>query len=186
MSEITEAYDYSVHQKAEGKWKKKRILLIAIYILIPVAIIGTLMVVAPGAAPFGFFTPLITAVAFFFTWGKVNIEHIYSIKAGTVTYSIAENVTNHRKVKEVMNFKLKDCTLIAPYTDPQYKAKFDEFGAETVYDARSSVKAEEVYFAIYTDDDGKKGAFLFEPTNEMIKRCAFQNREATVKTAVRI
>ena len=184
MSEITEAYDYSVPQKAEGKWKLRRMLLITLYILFPIFVIGYFMFFNNSLVVLGCFIALADAVIFFFTWRYVNIEYMYTFKMGVVTYSVIQNVLNHRIKKDKMQFTIKECTLIAPMKD-EYAEKYREYAPETVTSAWGSSDPEDAYFALYTDADGKKAAFLFEATTEMLKRCRYYNKDATVMSQVR-
>jgi len=175
MADITEAYDYSVAQKSEGVWKWRRIGLIAAYILLPVV---ALLVIVKSTilAPLGAFLALGDAVLVFFTWRFVSLEYEYSVVAGKVTFSHIQNAFNHRIRKEKLTFAIKDCVSIAPVGDPKYT----DYEAEVVYSALSSKNAEDAYVALFTDSKGRRCAFLFEATREMLRRCAFYNKAATI------
>ena len=180
MADITEAYEYSVAQKAEGVWLWRRIGLIAAYVILPVVAL-LLIVKWRILAPLGCFLALGDAVLVFFTWRFVNLQYEYSIAAGKITFSHIQNAFNHRIRKVKLTFAVKDCTSIAPLGDPKYLDS--EVG--TVYSALSSSKASDAYAAIFVDESGKKSAFLFEATREMLRRCAFYNKQATVVTETR-
>ena len=188
MSEITERYDYGVAQKKEGKYLWGRIGLAFLYVLFPLVTITVLMLI-PEARKFVYFGALVVladAVFAFFTWRYVDIEYEYSVHVGKVTFTIIQNAFNHRIRKPQTEFLIRDCELIAPLNEEEFAERYMQFGAETVRSALSSKKAEDAYFAIYTDEEsGKKCAFLFEATNEMLKRCRFYNRDATVVRQMR-
>ena len=184
MSDITEVYDYSVPQKAEGKWLVRRILLISAYILFPLLVIGFFMFVSPNFVVLGYFMALGDAVLFFFTWRYVNIEYMYSFKMGVVTFSVIQNVLNHRQKKDKMQFTVRECSLIAPM-EGEWLEKYNAYAPEDVTSALGSRNAEDAYFALFTGADGKKSAFLFEATNEMLKRCHYYNKDATIVKQVR-
>jgi hypothetical protein len=184
MSDITEVYEYSVAQKAEGVWKWRRAGLIAAYILLPVLAL-ILIIKSTIFAPFGALLALGDAVLVFFTWRFVNLEYEYSVLSGCVTFSHIQNVFNHRIKKKKTSFYIKDCVRIAPLGQHLYADEYNGWNAEKTYSALSSSKAEDAYFAIYTDSDGAKCAFLFEATEEMLKRCRFYNKDATVTVKTR-
>jgi hypothetical protein len=182
MSEITELYDFCQPVKPDGKMKLKRFLLICFYILLP--IIALLLIVKwKGLVPLGAFIVLADAVVYFFTWRFVNLETYYSIKTGIVTYAVIQNVFQHRIKKEKMQFAVKDCTLIAPKAASE--DKIAEFKPEIVYNGLSDPDVPDAYVALFCDADGKRVAYYFDATAEMLKRCRFYNREATVVTQVR-
>lgn len=174
MADITEAYDYCVAQKSEGVWKWRRIGLIIAYILLPV--IALLVIIKSTIlAPLGAFLALGDAVLVFFTWRFVSLEYEYSIAAGKITFSHIQNAFNHRIRKQKVSFMIKDCTSIAPYGGQGY-----ELDAEVIYNALSSSSAEDAYAAVFTDENGRRCAFLFEATREALRRCSFYNKAATV------
>jgi len=187
MSEITDLYEYGVAQKKEGKFLLRSIILIALYILIPLVLISLLMFVPAlkGFVYLGALVVLADAVFAFFTWRYVDVEYEYSIKTGKVSFTLVRNAFNHRIKEPKMSFLVKDCELIAPLTEPEYAEKYEAAKVDTVWNALSSKSAKDAYFALYTDENGKKTAFLFEATNEMLKRCRFYNKNATVVRQMR-
>ncbi len=185
MAEINETYEYSVTQKAEGKWRWRRAGLIALYVLMPVITLILIMGPLKGMVYMGAFIVLADAVLIFFTWRLVSVEYSYEVTSGKVTFTLIQNAFNHRIKKPKAEFMLRECSLIAPLREPEYEAKYREYAPETVISALSSEKAEDAYFALYSGEDGKRCAFLFEATNDMLKRCRFYNREATVVRTMR-
>lgn len=189
MSEINEYYNYGVAQKAEGKWLIYRILLIAAYVLLPV---GALTLMMFGETWMVFFGALLAFSDFllaFLTWRFVSFDYEYETISGKVTFSIIRNAFNHRRKKEIMSFMIRDCVAIAPLDNPEHPEcaeQYKAYGAETVYNALSCKNAEDAYFAIFEDEKGKKCAFLFQATGEMLKRCRWYNKEGTVVTKTRI
>ncbi|MCQ2428492.1 MAG: hypothetical protein MJ137_08910 [Clostridia bacterium] len=187
MSEITEQYSYGVAQKKEGKFLWGRIGLATLYVLVPLITISLLMFI-PQLKAFVYLGALVIlgdAVLAFFTWRLVDIEYEYSIKTGKVDFTLVQNAFNHRIKKPQTSFMVKDCELIAPFGEQEFRDRYEAFAPETVFCALSSKTASDAYFAIYTDENGKKCAFLFEATNEMLKRCKFYNKNATTVRQMR-
>ena len=182
MSEITELYDYCVPVKPDKKMKLKRFGLICLYAILP--LIALFIIIQwKGLVYFGALIVLADAVVYFFTWRYVNIEAYYSIKTGVVTYAVIQNVFQHRIKKEKMKFALKDCVLIAPKAGSEQKVA--EFKPEVEYNGLSTADSPDAYVALFKDEDGKNVAYYFEATSEMLKRCRFYNKDATVMSQVR-
>jgi len=189
MSEITEAYSYGVAMKPEGKIKLYRFLLICLYVIIPLGAIVGAMSGQAMLAILGCLLALGDAILVFFTWRYVSFDYEYDIVSGKVTFRIVRNAFNIRLPKVQMEFMLKECVAIAPYKNEEYPEcmkTYEEFGAEKVYWALSSSKAPDAYYAIYTDAEGKKCAFLFQATGDTLKRCKWYNKENTVAGKTRI
>ncbi len=189
MSEITEKYGYGVATKPEGKWILYRILLISVYVLYPVLAIGAMMIIKPELVFVGALLAVSDAILVFFTWRFVSFDHEYEVESGKVTYTVVHNAFNHRIKKPQMEFMLKECTAIAPLNNPEHPEcakQYEDYKAEVVYNALSWSKAEDAYFALFTTADGRRAAFLFQATGDMLKRCRWYNKEATVVVPTRI
>ena len=61
----------------------------------------------------------------------------------------------------------------------------EAYSPEVIYNALSSEDTPDAYFMIYEDDNGRRCAFLFEATAQMLKICRYYNPSATVITNVR-
>ena len=86
--------------------------------------------------------------------------------------------------KEMLKLTLKSCSAIAPLND-EHKAKIDAFAPTVTFNALSSIKAEDAYFALFETEDGQKAVFYFEATEKMLKICRMYNSSATVMSKVR-
>lgn len=189
MSEINEYYNYGVAQKAEGKWVLFRILLVSAYVLLPVGAISLMMFGATWMVFFGALLAVSDFLLAFLTWRFVSFDYEYETTSGKVTYSIIRNAFNHRKKKVITDFMIRDCIAIAPLDNPEHPEcteQYKNFGASIVYNALPSKKTSDAYFAIYENADGKKCAFLFQATEDMLKRCRWYNKEGTVSVKTRI
>jgi len=175
-----ETYEYVVAQKKTGKYALRKLILIVCYI------VYTLVLLAVGmltrlAAPLLALTPLTLAIIIFFTWRYVNIEYEYSITSGEVTVS---KILGGRSRHEMVQFRLRDCSMIAPLQDRMWSEKAELFAAEKSWSALSSEDAEDAYFAAYETEEGKRCIVYFEATEKALKVCRFYNPSATVVTKV--
>ncbi|MBR4296404.1 MAG: hypothetical protein IKT56_06190 [Clostridia bacterium] len=167
-------YEYSVAQKIEGKWVFKKIGMIFLYIAFVIFwfVFGFVTKLFPVMA----LIPLTLWILVFITWRYVKVEYEYSIISGLFTLS---NVYGNRSRKKVVEFKIKDCCLIAPLKDSE--EKIASYAPEKVYSGRSSVSSRDTYVAL-VDIDGKKTAVYFEATEKALKICQFYNASATTVT----
>ncbi|MCQ2354576.1 MAG: hypothetical protein MJ102_05655 [Clostridia bacterium] len=177
MTDFTAPYDYVVSQKAVGKWKVRRNILIALYIIFPIAFL--VLIMATNLGWFGFFIPVTEFMLIFFTLRYVKIDYEYVVESGYLTFSIVQNAFNHRIRKKKMNLNLRSATVIAPKT-AEYEGKIAEFAPEIEYNALSCEDAEDRYFALYKDDKGKRCAFYFEATEKMLKICRYYHSDTVV------
>lgn len=170
-------YEYVVSQKTEGKWRLKKIGMLLLYVAFIVAwfVFGFVSHLFPLLA----LMPVTLWMLVFFTWRYVKVEYEYSMTSGDVTVS---NIYGGRSRKKVVEFRLKDCSLIAPLATHDFKAR--DYEPEITYTALSSEKAQDVYFALF-EKDGKRCILYFEATAKALKICRFYNSSATVMSEVR-
>ena len=152
--------EYTVTQKAEGKFLKRKILWLAVYGLIIFAYIGLMVklsnygvLVAILTVPF---IPMTVMVVRYFTWNRfVKIEHRYEVV-------VFENL-------------LSEFSSIGPM-DEAHREKWEN--ADRILECRGSLKSPESYYA-RLEKDGKSIVVRFEAINKMIKSMKFYNSSAT-------
>ena len=166
-------YEYVVPQKG-SKAKRKKFFLITFYILY---VIGVLLlgVMAKIVLPLLAFVPLSLWIIVFFTWRYASVEYEYSIASGSFTYT---TVWGGRSRKAVVEFKLKDCSLIAPLDD-KYSERAEAYNAEKVYVGLSDTASPSAYFATF-EAGGKRCILYFEANAHALKVCRYYNSAATV------
>lgn len=180
MNEFS-TYEYVVEQKTEGKYRWRKIGLIALYIVYVVTFfsIGVLTtILVPCIA----LIPVTTWMLIYFTWRYVNIEYEYSISSGVITFT---KIYGSRTKKTITEIKIKDASLIAPFSDKLQESKFEAYGAKNVYNALSSLYAENAYFMLYVNEKKERCAFAFEATTQALKICKYYNSTATVVKQVK-
>ena len=171
MSEFS-TYEYAVSEKKTVKLLLKKLCLLFIYFLFVVAwfIFGFVSKFFPLLA----LMPVTLWMLVFFTWRYVNVEYEYSMTSGDITFS---KIYGNRQRKKVIEFKIKDCTLIAPFDKSEAKAR--DYSPEKVYYMLSDINAPSAYVALL-EKDGKHIAVCFEATEKALKICRFYNAPATV------
>lgn len=171
-------YEYVVAQKTEGKRRLEKPGMILLYVAFIIAwfIFGFVSKMFPLLE----LIPVTLWMLVFFTWRYVKVEYEYSIESGDMTIS---NIYGGRSRKKIVTFKLKDCSLIAPVSTYDFKAK--DYEPEKIYNALSSEKAEDAYFALF-ELDGKRCTAYFEATEKALKICKYYNSTATVMSKVKI
>lgn len=190
------AIDYVVTQKKEGKYLIGQIL---IYLFIAVAVIAVFVILGsfiPGimaaVAGMGLAVPVFW-ISYHGTRTICNFDRKYSIFTPNVTMDqvphtvISFEIVKDRKKKDpdkrdvVYERAVKEADLFAPWT-AEYKSKYEGINAKVI-DFRSSVKkTEDIYFAMFTEKDGSKTVIIFEAVNKIVEKLAYYNKEATVVT----
>lgn len=160
--------EFTVKKSSGAKTVLIRASLITVYVAI-------IVVICLKAWWLGAISALLVAIAWYFTWPLTNVEYEYTTSSGTWRF---EKITGSKHRSTVLEVKIKDMKLIAPYTS-EYADKYS--GAAKVYDFRKSAKqTEDVYFATF-EKDSEKSLILFQCTNKALKIFSSYNKEATVK-----
>ena len=121
----------------------------------------------------GAISALVVAALCYFTWPYTNVEYEYTTSSGEWRFV---RILGGRKRMPVLEVKIKDMKLIAPYTE-EIK---NELSCKKVYDFRKSPKqTEDVYCAVF-DEDGEDSLILFQCTNKALAIFKYYNRENTV------
>lgn len=160
--------EFTVKKSSDAKIILIRTALIIIYIAIVVSIWF-------AAWWLGAISVLAVAVAWYFTWPLTNIEYEYTTSSGNWRF---EKITASKRRSTVLDVKIKDMEIIAPYT-AEYADKYKS--AAKIYDFRKNSKqTEDVYFALF-EENGAKSLILFQCTNKALNIFSIYNKEGTVK-----
>ena len=162
--------EFTQKKKPTGKIILARIGILAIF-----AVIIVICCIIPSVAVvIGSIGLLLALISFFLLWPLTKIEYEYVTSSGDWIFT---KITGGKKRKEILNVKIKDMDIIAPYTS-EYA---DRQNADKIYDFRESDKqTEDIYFATFTEN-GKKAMILFRCTNKALKILYSYNKENTVK-----
>ena len=175
-----ETYEYVIGQKKTGAVKLRRLLLVVLYIGFAFVMLSLAMLI-PASAAIVSLTPFGLALLVFLTWRYTSVEYEYSVTSGEVTVS---KIYGGRSRRVVAEFRLRDCSMIAPAWDRLWKEQAEAFDASSRVKALSAPDAPDTYFAAYETRDGEKGIVYFEATQKMLRICHFYNASATVLTKV--
>lgn len=175
-----EMYEYVVKEKPSANLRLRKFLLLGLYVLLAVAMLS-LAVVSRLGAPVVALTPFVLALLVFFTWRYTSVELEYSITSGCMTVS---KIFGGRSRRELVSFYLRECTMIAPATDSEWKARAEQFHADETVSILSAPGAPDAYFAAFETKDGRRGLVYFEATQKALRICHFYNASATTLTKV--
>ncbi|MBQ8287525.1 MAG: hypothetical protein IJX76_01995 [Clostridia bacterium] len=174
--------EYVVEKKVEGKYKMQRRLMLLAYLGIAVAILAVVAVVnnltkmGILAIPMFALSPMAALVVYRLTWPAVSIEYSFTVDASMLT---VEKVLGGRKKIKLFEAKVKDLSLIAPYDD-EYRSEADGFAADNRVEAVPAMDCYDLYFALHTDDAGKKTIVFFQATAQSLKALKYYNSSAIV------
>ena len=172
--------EYTVTKKAEGTNLRKRILLLAVYLIYIIAVVTVVVLTKGGGAMWGFLFFLLFIILVFFSWKLVKEDRKYEcLNAKLVISELNEGIGSKPKV--VSEDLISAYSLIAPANE-EYKDKWSQ--ADEIKDFRGDSKSPDSYFA-RLERDGKTTVTFFEATNKMLKVMKFYNSKGTVVTTVR-
>ncbi len=163
--------EYTVSQKAEGKYRTRRLLMILLYIAYALAYILIFITKIPMLVAL---LPVTLWILIFFTWRYVSVEHEYMIASGVMTFV---DILGGRSRRVLFACTVKDMLEIAPITEAS-KANYAD--AKNVVDLRGSIKCAEGYYFTIKDDSGNKIAVLFAATAKAVKIMKYYNPAAIV------
>lgn len=173
-------YEFVVEPPKSGKTLVKRILMICAYVIFDLSL-ALIMLFNPAFFPWFALSAVITSILIFFTWRFTSVEYEYSMVSGEITFS---KIYGGRTRKQMVVFRLKECTMIAPAHQREWMERAELFEAQKVYHALSREDAPDAYFATFENDKQEKCIVFFEATEKALKICRFYNPSATVITKV--
>lgn len=176
MNEFS-TYEYVVEKKNKGSGKLKPALFVIGYAVLAAAFI-IFAVVSTIGAPLVALAPVALWIVVFFTWRYTKVEYEYSITSGILTFS---EIYGGRSRKTVTEFRLKDCTVIAPLSELN---EHSDAVADVTYSALADKDSPAAYFAAFENDNGKKCIFFFQATEKALKICRFYNPSHTKITHI--
>ncbi len=166
--------NYGVRKKPEGKYKLHRILMISAYVAFTLAYF--LFFVSMRIPMLIALLPVLTWIITFFTWRYVSIEYEYYILDGE--FKLIE-VYGSKSMREMCRVRISAMEVIAPYRGSG-KHKADSFNEADRICGVSTMDTPDIYYAIFTDAEGKKRVVFFEATEKTLKVIKYYNSEIEV------
>ena len=161
-------YEYIVKQKSEGVWKLRRVMMILLYMLLPLAFAGTFLALKLPAVIT--FLPLLEWMLIFFTWRYVSPEYEYSTLSGEITFT---TIYGGRTRKKLFTVNIRDFHKIAPY-DEAAEAYVTAQKCTRDFRCMSSLQAPDLYYGIFMLED-EKCVVYFEATEKALKIMKYYN-----------
>ena len=181
MNENSNYTEYTVEQKAEGKYLTRRILLVLLYVVFTIGYFLFFTIGPIKLYPLIAILPIFLWILIFFTWRYVAVEHEYTIASGTMTFS---DIYGNRSRRTLLEAKIKDMSEIAPLTEESRKKCTGE-GISKVYDFLSTQSSPDAYYAICAKEGGVRIAIFFEATEKSLKIMKFYNSSAVTLSKTR-
>lgn len=186
MNEITNHAELTVEKKKEGVYLFKRILMHAFYWGLPVILFIIFALISDV-----FNGPDLVMVSILFipiwifvcpkvvkplTFIYVDIEEKMDISGGTLTLS---KIQGKRKEIPYISVTVSELEAIKPYRG-EYKEEADKYKADRRIECVATMKGEDVYYAYYTNAEGKKIIMFFEATEKALRVMKFLNSKTVV------
>lgn len=158
-------FEYAVDVKPQGKLRRRRLLLIALYVLFSLLYFF-------GAATIGIphiiaILPLLLWILVYYTWLYVSVSYEYVIAVGEITFTA---IYGSRKRKELLRIPVRKADAIF-YED-------DGTIYDQVYDFRSERNALDSYAIAFRDEEGHRILVWFEATRKALKILQLYNPSA--------
>lgn len=167
-------YDYLVKPETKGKILMRKILLIVLYSVLVIACCTVCILFR--VIPVMCLVPVLVLVVRFFTWRYACPEYIYTIESANISFAI---VYGGAKRKELSKYHIKDIETIAPYKG-EYKEAADAFGLTDRMYFVSSMEADDIYYLIVKEKDGKKKVIFINAPEKSVKRLRYYNENTVV------
>ena len=174
MNEFS-TYEYVVARTNKGTQKLKPVFFVLGYVVFAIGAI-IFAVATKIAATLVSLAPFALVLVIFLTWRYTKVEYEISVTSGVVTFC---EIYGGRSRKKMLEFRLKECDMIAPLSEPAKREYADRYGAQSTYVALSGKDTPNGYFAAFEDEKGKRCIFFFEANEKMLKICRFYNPSAT-------
>lgn len=171
-------FEYGAMKKSEGYIKKRKILLIAVYLVFTGAAFGA--VIASKLLPVGAIVPFLLYILVLATWRYTQVDYKYIIETGNLTLT---RKYGNSKPQELTKFKLKTAELIAPMRENEGKIR--DFEPEIVYDALPSVSCEDAYVILFRNDEGKRCAMYIEVSKASLKALRYYNESCVMSETLK-
>lgn len=180
MSEFGSTYEHVVQKQNDSAMKRKKILLWALTVLSAAGLLWLglslqFFPIALGIVIIGGFV----AVLYMRRFSRIDYE--YQLFEGTAVFS---EILGNAARRQMISFEIRKCERIAPLADEKWARFAEEYPAEVVYSALSSPDAENVYFAAFEGEKGKKTLVYFEMTARALKLFRAANPQAVVMRAI--
>lgn len=177
--------EYTVTLEPTGKLRTKRnlfrlgyafvfVLILCIVFLLNSLTDGLGIIFLPmfALAPMSFW------ILFHFTWPLVCIDYMYTIDHSRFEANIIHG--DKKGKKPLFECAVKEFSLIAPLSNPEYSLKLKMYDKAEIIDLRSKENADDVYFAIHEGENGKTTIVYFEATSQALGAFKYYNKAATV------
>lgn len=166
-------FEYGAMKKNEGAIKKRKMILLAVYVIFTGAAFGA--VIASKLLPVGAIVPFLLYILVLATWRYTQVDYKYIIETGTLTLT---RKYGNSKAKELVKFRIKSAELIAPMRDSEGKIR--DFEPEVVYDALPSVACEDAYVILFRDDNNARCAMYIEVSEASLKALRYYNENCVM------
>lgn len=171
--------EYRVEKKNEGTHRLKRVGIFIGWSLVPLI---TMVIGLAFFKPLLWLTPVVVMMVLYtgrYTLNLMNIDYEYCVVSGEFR---VDAIHGNAIRKSLAAVRLSDMNAIAPYRD-EYKAAADDPAIQKRIEAVSTMSSPDIYYGLYTDEDGLSTVVFFEATAKILKLAKLFN-PSTVVTEV--
>lgn len=168
-------FDYTVTKKPEGKYRLYRILMVIGYVAFALVFFFGLCFL--HLYQYIAFIVLVEWILVFFTWRYVSIEYKYETQSGFIKFY---NIYGGKKKKLVLDLRIKELSVIAPYDENAFKEAETLQGNNAYYFLSSEKQNPNRYYAVFTDNSGRNCTVHFEATQKTLKILHYYNASTVI------
>ncbi len=173
-------YEQSVPQKNSAAVRFKRITFILLY-----ALCGAILLFLGFRFKLVLLSVEIAALLiwalFLFTWRLTRVEYEYVLFDGVLTVT---RILGNRSRRRLCSVEIRRLSAVYP-CEGEYVARIESWGAKRSLFAASSVDAEGLYAALWTDERDRKRVLFFEPDDRALRIIRSRNITAVTMRASR-
>ena len=163
------SYEFASEKKIKGTLKLRAVLLVFLYVVY--VLVTFFLITVFKVVPLGALIPITLWILVLCSWRFVKIDNKYIVESGVMCL---KRRYGNSKPKKLTEFHVKDAIAIAPL-DEKGREEIAAFKPEKSFDALPYSECERGYYALYTDETGKRCALCFMATDEALKILSFYN-----------
>ena len=174
--DVANTYEYVVSLKHRPKYRVRRALLLAGYVLYALALLAAALT-TKLLAPLLALVPLTEWILVWLTWRYGTVEYEYSLTDGVMTLS---KIYGGRTRKRLGEITVRSASAVMPFEGDWIKAA-ERYAPERTLDLTADLQRPNVYCMLYETKEKRRGILYFEATERALRILRYYNSATVVK-----
>lgn len=155
---------YAVDCKGEGRYGRRRILFVFLYVAFVLAFF--LAFCAVNIPQVVALCPILLLILVLATWRYTQVTNEYTIEVGDISFA---RIYGNRTRREYLKIPVKELRAVAPVEKCPAK------NYKRSYEFRGSTKSPDSYYLIFLDKNGEEAIVYFEATRKALRLFSLYN-----------